>query len=309
MTTMAAGRPALLLGRPAAAAATKGRIGSGGGSYGNPGRQSPLLILTKNSHSPAVTKRRRVGGAAAKKPGMRKSMSLDDVQVGAGPVHTQLLPDLDTQQNFLPQHIEEKEDIAISAKESAESSVSDVALAAPPPPPPGGRVSPVQAGQVFSETARTVVADKSARPLRSDLRSSSYTSLPRPVSRSKSISRSLVPRMRRMFEKSRSCDPDMAAAAGDEPQVPEAGADTRHDLYLHRQLPAAAVARDGTESTRSSFVLLGPSAAGGPPPPPSATPPPPLESDPAAADRKSRGFVNKCVTKVKSFIGKSDERD
>ena len=307
MTTMAAGRPALLLGRPTAAA-TKGRMGSGGGSYGNPGRQSPLLILTKNSHSPAVTKRRRVGGAAAKKPGMRKSMSLDDVQVGAGPVHTQLLPDLDTQQNFLPQHIEEKEDIAISAKESAESSVSDVALAAPPPP--GGRVSPVQAGQVFSETARTVVAaDKSARPLRSDLRSSSYTSLPRPVSRSKSISRSLVPRMRRMFEKSRSCDPDMAAAAGDEPQVPEAGADTRHDLYLHRQLPAAAVARDGTESTRSSFVLLGPAAAGGPPPPPSATPPPPLESDPAAADRKSRGFVNKCVTKVKSFIGKSDERD
>jgi hypothetical protein len=145
----------------------------------------------------------------------------------------------------------------------------------------------------------------------------SYSSLPRPLSRHRNISRSLVPKMRRMFEKARSCDPDMPP-----PPSSTVPGDCEGDRlspppppYLRR----ATVAQDGTESTRSSFVLLGAAAAGGPHAAGSSSSPEGSSltlseggaaggGSPGPTDRKSRGFVNKCVTKVKSFMGKSQDR-
>lgn len=117
--------------------------------------------------------------------------------------------------------------------------------------------------------------------------SASYSTLPQSFSRSRNISRSLVPKMRKFFEKSRSCGPE-----------------------LHH--PA-----DGTESARSSFVLVAPgenpgddlqetqatnSVTGS-----SLT----LEdvTDERARQMKNKGFVNKCVVKVRSLMGRSQELD
>lgn len=129
--------------------------------------------------------------------------------------------------------------------------------------------------------------------------SASYSTLPQSFSRGKNISRSLVPKMRKFFEKSKSCDPEL-------PQV---------KIRIQREgtdrldLPA-----DGTESTRSSFVLLGPgereenrvSPATNSVSSSCLTLEEGSETD-RARQIKSKGFVNKCVVKVKSLIGRSQE--
>jgi len=248
----------MLLGRPALnSGSIIGRLSAGIGN--NSGRQSPLLLSV---YSP-VTKRLKVR-PSPRNPSMRKSMSLDNVQISNEPSSSELTK---TRQQFTPDKIEEKEDIA-NAEECAESSVSDAQ----------GRISPAADNSKFTEVSPPGIGNRSA----------SYHSLPRPVSRSKSITRSLVPKMRRMFEKSRSCDPDL----DDDHQVPEAGG---------RYLSPPLLSRDGTESTRSSFVLLDPGA----PSDPTLV----GEIDSNTQERKSKGFMNKCVTKVKSFMGKAEERE
>ena len=135
-------------------------------------------------------------------------------------------------------------------------------------------------------------------------RSDSYSSLPRTFSRRKNISRSVVPKMRKLFEKSRSVEPSdlltFKIKIQAEPNNGSPGVSS-----------ASNSLRDGTESARSSFLLLGPDSC--------------LESDDYSredsveleeAERKldqdlgpKRGFVNKCVTKMKSLVGnKNHER-
>ena len=132
--------------------------------------------------------------------------------------------------------------------------------------------------------------------------SASYSTLPLPqsLSRSRNISRSLVPKMRKFFEKSRSCDPEL-------PQV---------KIRIQRE-PTGGAGRgsgrttDGTESARSSFILLAPGeeAASSTFSGSSST----LESEDRAEELRARqlknkGFVNKCVVKVRSLMGRSEER-
>ena len=132
-----------------------------------------------------------------------------------------------------------------------------------------------------------------------------FSTLPRSFSRGKNISRSLVPKMRKLFEKSRSCDPDL-------PQVK-----IRIQSEPNNGNGTPARGSDGTESARSSFVMLNPgdtcepeshdtssiSISG------STTTLDDVDGERfGRSGKQQRGFVNKCVTKVKSFMGKSQER-
>ena len=148
------------------------------------------------------------------------------------------------------------------------------------------------------ETEKPVVGDDGDVRARSD----SYSSLPRTFSRRKNISRSVVPKMRKLFEKSRSVEPsDLLTFKIKIQAEPNNGSPGVSSNSL----------RDGTESARSSFLLLGPDSC--------------LESDDYSregsveleeAERKQdqelapkRGFVNKCVTKMRSLVGtKNHER-
>ena len=113
--------------------------------------------------------------------------------------------------------------------------------------------------------------------------------------RKSAIGRTLVPKMRRMFEKSRSCEPDLQRVRAARGVRTDGGGEDRE------------VSADGTESARSSFVLLGADQRS----PSNSTV---TLSDNSEGDGESgrggrKGFVNKCVTKMKSFMGKSQERD
>ena len=150
------------------------------------------------------------------------------------------------------------------------------------------------------ETEKAVVGDDDRGDVRA--RSDSYSSLPRTFSRRKNISRSVVPKMRKLFEKSRSVEPsDLLTFKIKIQAEPNNGSPGVSSNSL----------RDGTESARSSFLLLGPDSC--------------LESDDYSregsveleeAERKQdqelapkRGFVNKCVTKMRSLVGtKNHER-
>jgi hypothetical protein len=124
--------------------------------------------------------------------------------------------------------------------------------------------------------------------------SASYGTLPRSISRTRNISRSLVPKMRKFFEKSRSCDPDL-------PQV-------KITIPNNGNTRSSHSTTDGTESARSSFVMLSPGDASRSPTGSTIT----LSDgsdERSRLDGKNKGFVNKCVTKVRSFMGKSQERE
>ena len=124
--------------------------------------------------------------------------------------------------------------------------------------------------------------------------SSSYSTLPLPqsFSRGKNISRSLVPKMRKFFEKSRSCDPEL-------PQV---------KIRIQRE-PQSGLTADGTESARSSFVLLAPGEAVENSSLSSSSLTLEEGSEARAGQLKNnKGFVNKCVVKVRSLMGRSEER-
>lgn len=270
------GRPPLI-GRPAGIQSLGRPAGTVAGLAG--GRQSPLL-LNRVPYSPV---NRRMRKPSLPSSLLRKSFSLDNM-AGDSPV-----PDskpASTKEIVEPDLIEETVDgVESEVRPTAEKDLGVPVILTPPDD--DGEDQPR-----FHEVATNV-----------EDRLTSYSSLPRPISRSKSITRSLVPRMRRMFEKSRSCDPELGDTASN--RVPEP---TR--LYFNSDTANGEIHRDGTESTTSSFILLDTglrrggssltlSSQGGD-----------LRSA-EVQDRKPRsGFVNKCVTKVKSFIGnKSEERE
>ena len=206
---------------------------------------------------------------------MRKSLSLDNVTVAKkSPA---------SKDDILPERIDEDEDTALEA----ETYTDTVDSPAVTDPQYNDSPEREEAGSLEEREAETRLAVSCNNlPTSSSLR------------RNKSVSRSLVPRMRKMFEKSRSCDPDLGEDTPPAPTHP-AVPDQRHRRRLN--------GRDGTESATSSFILLDgtdPSTlavdeVGRFSPADDRTPPP--------GDRKAKGFVNKCVTKVKSFIGKSED--
>ena len=144
--------------------------------------------------------------------------------------------------------------------------------------------------------------------------------LPRqfPLTRTKSITRSLVPAMRRMFEKSRSCDPEpKPRPAILPPTSPTDQHLTTDGGSMYRTVggnPATAISASnilnaGTESARSSFMLYEPVAAGTLLHHHSGDH---LEDvygeqanggDDQTNHQNNKGFVKKCVSKVKSYIG------
>jgi len=143
----------------------------------------------------------------------------------------------------------------------------------------------------------------------------SYTTLPRSFSRGKNISRSLVPKMRKLFEKSRSCDPELPHVKIRIQSEPNNG---------NGATRGSRSTADGTESARSSFVMLGPNdTCIEPREVPRVESPVDVSSisgssytlDDVDAERfgrdqtKQQGFLNKCATKVRSFMGKSQERE
>lgn len=130
----------------------------------------------------------------------------------------------------------------------------------------------------------------------------SYGTLPKAMR--KNISRSLVPKMRRMFERARSCEP------GDMPQL---------RIHVHSDCPPRApssVTSDGTESV-SSFVVV--SSSSNPSSSLSEESPKPesaassqsskdLNERERSGSPSKRGFVNKCMSKVKSIISGPDDK-
>jgi hypothetical protein len=141
------------------------------------------------------------------------------------------------------------------------------------------------------------------------------STLPRqfPLTRTKSITRSLVPAMRRMFEKSRSCDPEPKIRLTLPPTSPADRRTQKDSGHMSTSgqpvaMSASNILNMGTESARSSFMLYEPVQAGT------------LQLDRHSRDlhldescdelhgadkghQHNKGFVKKCVSKVKSFIG------
>jgi len=156
--------------------------------------------------------------------------------------------------------------------------------------------------QKFDELVKNI--DKNGSGNLSVSHSASYSTLPQSFSRGKNISRSLVPKMRKFFEKSKSCDPELHHEM---PQV---------KIRIERGASSLRMPADGTESARSSFVLLGPGDTDLAPLAPgssSVTSSPCLSLDDVSEERarqmKGKGFVNKCVVKVRSLMGRSQELD
>jgi hypothetical protein len=140
------------------------------------------------------------------------------------------------------------------------------------------------------------------------------STLPRqfPLTRTKSITRSLVPAMRRMFEKSRSCDPEPKPR----PTILPPTSPTEQHLTtdggsMYRTvggIPPTAISASnilnaGTESARSSFMLYEPVAAGTLLHHQSGDHIEDVYGEDQANHQNNKGFVKKCVSKVKSFIG------
>lgn len=130
--------------------------------------------------------------------------------------------------------------------------------------------------------------------------SASVGTLPPSLSRHRNISRSLVPKMRSFFEKARSADPEFVPRSKVGTPTPMKNGFSSNNNHS-----------DGTESARSSFMLVNPgenlnrSLTG-------STLTLSEDSDGRLSRDESKrkpGFVNKCVTKVRSFMGKSQERE
>jgi len=210
---------------------------------------------------------------------MRKSMSLDNMAVNNPESAGKLI---DTCEKYLHQKNgvsaelaeEEEEECAVTAEFD---KVTD----------PESNPKELGTDTKFNEVSTRVDGNFSA----------SYGTLPRSISRSRNISRSLVPKMRKFFEKSRSCDPDL-------PQVKI----TIHNDPNNGNTRGSHSTADGTESARSSFVMLSPGEASRSPSGSTITLSD-VSDDRSRLQGKNKGFVNKCVTKVRSFMGKSQERE
>jgi len=248
-------------------------------SIGSNGRQSPMLMqksYPKSTNSPLM---RRVRKSSTNPPSslIRKSISMDNVAVNNAQSAGKLI---DTCEKYLSEKTDESAEL-VEEEECAVTADFDKLRN----PEANSKESGTE--KKFNEVAAHVDGTFSA----------SYGTLPRSVSRSRNISRSLVPKMRKFFEKSRSCDPDL-------PQVKI----TIPNDSKNGNMKASHGPADGTESARSSFVMLSPGEASRSPTGSTMT-----LSD-ASDERshlhgKNKGFVNKCVTKVRSLMAKSQERE
>ena len=222
---------------------------------------------------------RRVRKSSTKPPSnvMRKSISMDNMSVNNPDSAGKLI---NSCEQYLNEKTEESADRA-AEEECAVTAMLDKVMN------PESNPKELGTDTKFNEVATRVDGNFSA----------SYGTLPRSISRSRNISRSIVPKMRKFFEKSRSCDPEL-------PQVKI----TIHNDPNNGNTRSSHSTADGTESARSSFVMLSPGDTSRSPTGSTIT----LSDGSDERSRlqgKNKGFVNKCVTKVRSFIGKSQERE
>jgi len=208
---------------------------------------------------------------------IRKSISMDNVSVNNPESAVKLLASCEQYLN------EKSEDSAEQAEkeECAVTAVFDKVIH------PESDPKELETDTKFNEVSTKVDGNFSA----------SYGTLPRSISRSRNISRSIVPKMRKFFEKSRSCDPEL-------PQVKI----TIHNDPNNGNTRGSRSTTDGTESARSSFVMLSPGETSRSPTGSTVTLSD-VSDERSRHQGKNKGFVNKCVTKVRSFMGKSQERE
>jgi hypothetical protein len=306
------------------------------------GRQSPAanspLLLHKGlaaaaaSNSPAKRRQRKVPALGRlQQTAMRKSLSLDSVAVTAAAAH---LPEREGEdrnnavggqnRRYPREPVDETDSGGGGHPAQREEDLEDVDDGDGDGEPRTTRTGPESSPPLLSSSAVEVpvIRFQEVVSARGDphLAAAFSSTLPRPLSRHRNISRSLVPKMRRMFEKARSADPDFSPPPSPLRLTVPAGSAGEDDSAVsppprphHHSRPAMMGHQDGTESARSSFVLLGPDGGGCGGRSESSLADSSLElseGSPVLADRKGArsGFVNKCVTKVKSFMGKSQDR-
>jgi len=256
---------------------------------GQTGRQSPLLVHKshpKINNSPII---RRVRKSASKLPLltpnsiMKKSISMDNMPLVNIRVET-----MDKVLDDCEQYLEDKSQEAISPlveRDCSKQVLSDDVLKQ--------QISQIDQDVIthFNEVVAKRYGDSSPN----------CSTLPPALSRSKNISRSIVPKMRRMFEKARSADPEYAS------QFKRL---TENEHIYGTSKPSQINQGDGTESTRSSFVMVTPGLIIRSPTGSTTTLSEDSDERMSREDIKNKpGFVNKCVTKVRSFMGKSQERE
>lgn len=216
---------------------------------------------------------------------MRKSISMDSMPLVIHRSESNISKVLDNCKRFLEEKIEERTDH--EQEECAGAAETDKVQRTEPDS------QELEVITHFDEVATHKNVDFSA----------SLGSLPPPqLSRSRNISRSIVPKMRKMFEKARSADPEYI------PHLKiSLGSDQNKNGGVSR---SPAPPSDGTESARSSFVMLTPSEATRSPTGSTTTLSEDSEGRLSREESKRKpGFVNKCVTKVRSLMGKSQERE
>lgn len=243
----------------------------------NTGRNSPLIHkgMSKTGGSPVVRRVRKSSGIPKPSPHMRKSISLSNIGAVDGKDPAGKL--VESCQQYLSENTQQ-----CQAPESlGQSEVRQI------------KIERIDA---HAEDSHPNLNFNEIETQVEPAYLGSYETLPIRGSHSKkNISRLIVPKMRKMFEKARSCEPDLhRAKVMQSPLSPE---DRRSDITF-----------DGTESARDSFLMLSPGAATQSLTGSAQTLSENSEEsgDPA---NKSKGFVNKCVHKMKNFMGKSQERD
>merc|ERR1719452_272899 len=152
---------------------------------GNTGRQSPLLLRSKITNSPLV---RRVRKTSTKPSSnlVRKSISMDNMSVN----NPEKL--ITSCEDYLTEKTGESADLAIGEECAVTASLDKVGN-------PESNLKELGMDTKFNEVSARV----------DDNFSASYSTLPRSLSRTRNVSRSIVPKMRKFFEKSRSCDPEL----------------------------------------------------------------------------------------------------
>jgi len=248
---------------------------------GTTGRNSPLLHkgMNKTGGSPVVRRVRKSSGIPKPSAQMRKSVSLTNIDSAEGN-NDQAGKLVESCQQYLS---ENNQQCPIPELESlGQNEVRQIKIERV-----DAHEEDTQQNLNFNEI------ETQAEPAYLG----SYETLPIRGSHSKkNISRLIVPKMRKMFEKARSCEPDLhrAKVMQSPPLSPE---DRRSEITF-----------DGTESARDSFLMLSPAAATQSLTGSAQTL---SENSDGSGDHsnKSKGFVNKCVHKMKNFMGKSQERD
>jgi len=241
---------------------------------------------SKINSSPIVRRVRKITPKLPLLPNnnMRKSISMDSMPLVNNRSES-ISKVLDNCRKFLEEKIDERTDH--EQEESAEAAETDK----------------VQHTESSSQELEVITHfDEVATHKDVDF-SASLGSIPPPqLSRSRNISRSIVPKMRKMFEKARSADPEY---------IPQLKISLIPEQNKNGGVSRSPVCpSDGTESARSSFVMLTPSETTRSPTGSTTTLSEDSEGRLSREESKRKpGFVNKCVTKVRSLMGKSQERE